>query len=173
MDQPPPGSDINVLDGLALVMGSAIGSVHILRIIRSGLSGAGWLMVWLTFAWVAITASGPFMYLARRYLRHLEGYPRIGDLLWALMGVPWLMTAVIQSALPATEPGQNPLFAGTLSVGLALACIIALGVVWRTWVMVSPEQASRLEAAPWTSRVGLILAIAWPIQCGLGMVVLS
>ena len=29
------------------------------------------------------------------------------------------------------------------------------------------------SSAPWTNRVGLILAIAWPIQCGLGMVVLS
>jgi hypothetical protein len=173
MEESQPGSDINVLDGLALVMGSAIASVHILGIIRNGLSGAGWLLVWVTFIWVAVTASGPFMFLARRYLRHLPGYPRTGDMLWALLGVPWLMTAVIQSALPGQEPGQNPLFAGTLSVGLALACIIALGVVWRTWVMVASEQAARLEGGPWTSRVGLILAIAWPIQCGLGMVVLS
>jgi len=46
-------------------------------------------------------------------------------------------------------------------------------VVWNTWVIVPPEQAARVEASPWTNRVGLILAIAWPIQCGLGMVVLS
>ena len=39
--------------------------------------------------------------------------------------------------------------------------------------MVPPDQAVRVESAPWTNRVGLILSIAWPIQCGLGMVVLS
>jgi hypothetical protein len=39
--------------------------------------------------------------------------------------------------------------------------------------MVPPHQAARVEAAPWSNRVGLILSIAWPIQCALGMVVLS
>jgi hypothetical protein len=173
MEESPPGSDLNVLDGIALVMGSAIASVHILRIMPNGPTGAGWVLVWLTFVWVAITASGPFIYLARRYLRHLPGHPRTGDLLWVLLGVPWLLTAVIQSALPGQEPSQNPLFAGTLSVGLAVASVVALGVVWRQWVMVPAERASVMEAGPWTNRVGLILAIAWPIQCGLGMIVLG
>lgn len=173
MDEPPPGSDLNVLDGIALVMGSAIASVHILRIMRSGLTAAGWVLVWLTFVWVAITASGPFIYLARRQLRHLPGHPRIGDLLWAMLGVPWLVTAVIQSALPGQDPSQNPLFAVSLSVGLALASLVSLGVVWRQWVMVPADRASVIEGGPWTNRVGLILAIAWPIQCGLGMIVLG
>jgi len=65
------------------------------------------------------------------------------------------------------------LFATTLTISLALSCLVALVVVWGTWVMVPPEQAARIEGAPWTNRVGLILAIAWPIQCGLGLVVLS
>ena len=65
------------------------------------------------------------------------------------------------------------LLATTLSLGLVTACLIALVVVWSTWVTVPPEQAAQVEAAPWTNRVGLILSIAWPIQFGLGMVVLS
>jgi hypothetical protein len=56
---------------------------------------------------------------------------------------------------------------------LAVVCLIALAVVWLTWVMVPPEQASRTASTPWTNRVGLILSIAWPIQCGLGMVVVT
>jgi hypothetical protein len=165
--------DINVLDGLALVMGSSIASVHILRIIRSGLSGLGWIMVWLTFACVALTATGPFIFLARRYSRRMPGYPKVGDRLWAILGLPWVVTAMIQSAGPGQEPRDNPLFAGSLGIGLAVACVIALVVVWATWVTVPPEQAERVEVGPWTNRVGLILSIAWPIQCGLGMVVLS
>ncbi len=39
--------------------------------------------------------------------------------------------------------------------------------------MVPPEQATQVEAGAWTNRVGLVLAITWPIQCGLGLVVLS
>ena len=167
------GRDITVLDGLALVMGSAIASVHILRIMRGGLSAGGWVMVCLTFTWVALTSSGPFIFLARRFSRRLAGYPKVGDWLWAIMGIPWLLTAIIQSALPGEDPRQNPLFSMTLSVSLVVACMICLAVVWGTWVMVSPEQAALVEADPWTNRVGLILSVAWPIQCGLGMVVLS
>jgi len=173
MERIDSGRDINVLDGIALVMGSAIASVHMLRVIRSGLSPAGWIMAWLTFLCVALTAAGPFIFLARRYSRKLRGYPKVGDWLWALLGVPWLITAIIQSVVPGEDPRHNPLFATTLSLSLAISCVIALAVVWGTWVMVPPEQAARVEAAPWTNRVGLILSIAWPIQCGLGMVVLS
>ena len=173
MERKDSGRDITVLDCLALVMGSAIASVHILRIMRSGLTAAGWVMVCLTFAWVALTSAGPFIFLARRYSRRLSGYPKVGDWLWAVMGLPWLVTAILQSALPGEDPRQSPLFSLTLSVSLAVACAICTAVVWGTWVMVPPERASVIEGQPWTNRVGLILSIAWPIQCGLGMVVLS
>jgi hypothetical protein len=173
MDRVDAGAGFSVLDGAALVLGSAIASIHTLRIMRSDLTGAGWIMIGLTFCWVALTATGPFLYLARRFARRLVDYPKIGDRLWALLGIPWLATAVVQSAAPGSEPRQNFLFTTTLSLGLGLACVITLGVVWNTWVMVPPEQAARVEAGPWTNRVGLILAIAWPIQCGLGMVVLG
>ena len=75
MERIDPGTDINVLDGVSLVMGSAIASVHILRLIRSEFTGAGWVMVWITFALVAVTATGPFIFLARRFSRRLPGYP--------------------------------------------------------------------------------------------------
>lgn len=163
----------SILDGGALVIGSAIASVHILGVRRWDPSGSGWLMAAITFSWIALTAAGPFIFLERRYARHLAEYPRIGDRLWALLGIPWILTALVESAAPSSEPRHNPWFVMTLSTGLAIACLIAVAVVWGTWVIVPPEQAARVEAAPWTNRVGLILAIAWPIQCGLGMVVLS
>jgi hypothetical protein len=173
MERVGSGDGFSVSDGLALVMGSAIASVHILGVRRWDLSAPGWFMVGLTFAWVAVTAAGPFVFMARRYGRRLPDYPQIGDRLWALLGIPWLVTALLQSASQGSEPQHGPLFTVSLTIGLAIVCLIALGVVWSTWVMVSPQQAARLEAAPWTNRVGLILSIAWPIQCGLGMIVLS
>jgi hypothetical protein len=173
MERIDTGDGLSVLDGGALVMGSAIASVHILWAMRGDLSGAGWFMMAITFTWVAITAAGPFIFLARRYVRRLSNYPKIGDRLWALLGIPWLASAVLQSAAPGSESRPNSLFAMTLSIGLGIACLIALAVVWSTWVMVSPAQAARIEAAPWTNRVGLILSIAWPIQWGMAMVVLS
>jgi hypothetical protein len=173
MERIDRGAGFSVLDGSALVMGSAIASIHILGVRRWELSGANWLMVALTFTWVALTAAGPFLFLERRYARRIPRYPQVGDRLWAILGIPWVMTALVQSAAPNSEPRHSPWLTLTLSTGLALACLIALAVVWSTWVIVPPEQAAQIEAAPWTNRVGLILSIAWPIQCGLGMVVLS
>src|SRR5262245_60336083 len=128
MDRSDTGGGFSVLDGTALVMGSAIASIHTLRLMRSDLTGAGWIMIWMTFTWVAITAAGPFLFLARRFARRLPDYPKIGDRLWALLGLPWLATAVVQSAAPGTEPRQDSLFATTLSAGLAIVCLITLGV---------------------------------------------
>lgn len=173
MERIDTGGGFSVLDGVAMVMGSAIASIHTLRVMRGDLTGAGWVMLWLTFAGVAVTATGPFLYLARRFARRVADYPKIGDRLWAMLGMPWVLTAVIQSATAGTGSRQGPLFMTTLVVGLGIVCLTALGVVWATWVMVPPEQASRVEVAPWTNRMGLILAIAWPVQCGLGLVVLN
>jgi hypothetical protein len=173
MERVDTGEGFSVLDGAAMVMGSAIASIHTLRVMRGDLTGAGWVMLWLTFAGVAVTATGPFLYLGRRFARRLADYPKLGDRLWAMLGVPWILTAVIQSATAGSEGRQGSLFAMALGVGLGVVSLIALGVVWSTWVMVSPEQAARVEVAPWTNRVGLILAIAWPVQCGLGLIVLS
>ncbi len=173
MERIDKGGGFSLLDGAALVAGAAIASVHVLGIRRADLSGPGWIMIALTFCWVAMTAAGPFLYLGRRFIRWLPNYPKIGDRLWALLGLPWCVTAVLQSATPGTEPRHNPLFSATLIVGLGAVCFTALIVVWCTWVMVPPDQAARVEVAPWTNRLGLILSIAWPIQCGLGMIVLS
>jgi hypothetical protein len=171
MERVDRGGGFSVLDGVALVMGSAIASIHSLRVIRGDMTVLGWSLLGMTFTGIAVTSTGPFLYLGRRFARKLPDYPKIGDRLWALLGTPWLLTAVIQSA--ESEPRQDSLFTLTLSVGLGLACVIALGVVWSTWVMVPPEQAARVAGSPWTNRVGLILAIAWPIQCGLGLIVLN
>ena len=60
-----------------------------------------------------------------------------------------------------------------LSIGLAVVSLIAMVVIWTTWVVVTPEQASQTFARPWTNRVGLLLSVAWPVQCGVGMVVIG
>jgi hypothetical protein len=168
-----PGGGFSVLDGAAIVTGAAVASIHIRRVIRDDLAAPGWVMIWGTFAWVALTAAGPFLFLVRRFLRRLPDYPKVGDRLWALLGVPWLVTAVIRSAAPVPAPRRDALFAGGLGVGLAVASLIALAVIWTRWVMVSPEEAARTASAPWTNRVGLLLSVAWPIQCGVGLVVIE
>ena len=163
----------SVLDGAALVAGAAVAAVHIRGAIDAEGLGLGWVMLWGTFFWVALTAAGPFLYLVRRYFRRLAGYPQVGDRLWAMLGLPWLLTALFQTGRKPGEPASTELVTAGLGVGLAVVSLIALGVVWSTWVMVSPQQASRTFSPPWTNRLGLVLAVAWPIQCGVGMVVIG
>ena len=69
MERIDNGEGFSILGRAALVIGSAIASIHILGVRRWDLSGAGWLMVALTFAWIAVTAAGPFVFLVRRYAR--------------------------------------------------------------------------------------------------------
>jgi hypothetical protein len=173
MEQAGTSGGFSVLDLAALVTGSAIASIHVLRVMRVNLAVGGWIMIGLVFTGVTLTAAGPFVFLVRRFARREPDYPKIGDRLWALLGIPWLASALLKSATPGNEPRYEPLFATTLSVGLGIVCMTALAVVWSTWVMVPPEQAARLETGAWTNRVGLIVSIAWPLQCGLGMIVLS
>lgn len=166
------GEGFSVLDGVALVVGAAVASVHLRCVISSEPVGGGWVIVWGTFAWVALTAAGPFVYLLRRYARSLPDYPKVGDRLWAMLGLPWLLTALLQTRSTVTE-APNEWLATILSVGLAVVSLIALSVVWRSWVVVTPERATQTFSGPWTNRVGLVLAVAWPLQCGLGLVVVG
>jgi hypothetical protein len=167
-----PIGGFSVLDGAALVAGAAVAAAHIRRTIDPDQNlGIGWVLLSGTFLWIAVTAAGPFIFLVRRYLRVFPNHPQVGDTLWALLGLPWLLTASSQTTGGATA--DREMLTIGLGLGLVVASAIALRVVWKTWVSVSPREASQAFAAPWTNRVGLALAIAWPIQCGLGMVVLG
>jgi|GEM_PF-1946918 len=168
-----PGDGFRVLDGGALVLGAAVASVHLRVIIRENLSMFGWVLLWWTFSWVAVTATGPFLLLMRRLSWPPEGYPRVGDRLWALLGLPWLISALARSALGPGTTAYDARMATGLMVGLVVVSLVALVVVWTTWENVTPEQAARTSSKPWTNRIGLGLAIAWPIQCGIGLVVIS
>jgi hypothetical protein len=163
------GGGFGVLDGAAMVIGAAVASVHIRGVIRDNLAAPGWALVWGTFAWVALTAAGPFLMAIRRFVRRLADYPKVGDFLWTVLGLPWLLTAVLRSA----APGDATLVAVGLFVGLGIASAIVMTVVWKRWVMVTPEVAARTASPPWTNRVGLFLSVAWPIQYGAVLVVID
>jgi hypothetical protein len=164
-----------LLDGAALVIGAAVASVHMREAVTKGLTPLGWVLVWVTFAGVALSAAGPFVFVARRYGRRPAGYPRIGDWLWALLGLPWLITALLRPSSSSTGVaiGRSlfEFYRLTLWIGLGSASLLALAVIWKNWVMAPPGQGMRESPTPWTERVGLILAIGWPLQCGFGLVV--
>ena len=52
--------------------------------------------------------------------------------------------------------------------------LVTMAVVWSRWVMVAPRGSlDEEESGGWSHRVGLALGVAWPLQCGLGMIVLG
>jgi hypothetical protein len=113
------------------------------------------------------------VFLGRRFGRRTAGYPRIGDLLWALWGLPWILTALLRTASPGSDPHRSELVGLGLTIGLGVAGTVALSVVWTKWVLLPPEQVRRAEPTPWTNRVGLVLSVAWPLQCAFGLLVME
>src|SRR5205085_1405954 len=80
-------------------------------------------------------------------------------------------TALIQTSGPGAGTRRGDLYVGGLSLGLGIACLIALVIVWKTWVIVPAERLARAAPSPWTHKVGLVLAVLWPLQCGFGLAV--
>jgi hypothetical protein len=138
-----------------------------------GLTGFGMAAIWSSFTWIALSAAGPFIFIVRRYVRRAPGYPRTGDWLWTLIGMPWILSALVRSFDADSRAQRGDMASWSLCLGLAVASLVALAVVWGTWVTVPPEQAARTGSHPWTNRLGLMLAVAWPLQCGLGMLMLG
>lgn len=171
--RPGPVRGLTLLDGAAMVTGAAVASVHVREVVPTGLPAVHWVLVWITFAGIALTAAGPFLFLGRWLGRLTPGYPRTGDLLWTMWGLPWLATALLRTASRGAGSRGNDLVSIILTGGLGLATLIALGVVWKTWVLVPAEQLRQAEPTPWTNRVGLVLSVAWPLQCGFGLIVLE
>lgn len=171
------GGDFTVLDGAALVIGAAVAAVHVRELAGRTLTGLGWSLFWLTFAGVGLSAAGPIVLLFRRFRGRRPGYPGVGDRLWALMGAPWLLTALLRP--PAAVAGARTVLSRGLSevytfglwAGVAVASVLALIVVGNTWVAVPSRSPRNDEPTPWTAKVGLVLAIGWPVQCGFGLVV--
>jgi hypothetical protein len=166
------GGGFTLLDGVALVIGSAVASVHLRALTYARLGGA-LALFWITFAGVALTSAGPFLFMARRFVRRTPDYPGIGDRLWAILGLPWMLTVAFSTTHSGSSVYRSDFYVAALGTGLAVSSVVALGTVWKTWVMAPPETARRRSAASWTDRLGLVLAVAWPLQCGLGLMVIG
>jgi len=167
---------VTVLDVVGLVTGGAVAAVHIRAAMPEGLSGAGWTLLWLSFAGIGLTAAGPFVIALRRLGRRTDGPARLGDRLWLALGLPWVASGLVRALDPSRAPAADGLGPADwiLMIGLGGSCLVALVVVWVVWVADSRSaEAAEIRWSPWSQRVGLILAVAWPVQCGLGLIVLG
>lgn len=167
------GDRLSLRDVAAFVAGTAVAAVHVRGVTEGGPLGPGWPLVWAAFAGLAVTAAGPFVYAGRRWSGGPMTCAGVGERLWGILGLPWLAAAVFQNGPVARNAAADGRLAAVVCAGVGLTSLIALVVTMATWVLVSPERASETFRRPWTNRVGLVLAIAWPVQCGLGLMVIG
>ncbi len=166
-----------VLDGAALVTGAAVASVHIKAAVPELVSLMDWTWAFVLFSWLSTTAAGPFIYLVRRFGTRPGGYPRVGDRLWGLAGLPWIVAALVKTGETTRELAAgrlDPAYVGCLSIGLALVTTISVPILAAKYLLVDPNAPPRATGpTPWTNRLGLALTVAWPIQCGVGLIVMG
>lgn len=162
-----------VLDGGAIVAGAAVSAVHLRGVIDEPFAGPGWILAWATFALVGLTAAGPFLFLYQRLQARRANTLRSGELVWAMLGIPWIVTALLATGTRDLTRAAPDLASNWLSISLAVACFLSMTVLWSKWVRLDPAGAAENFSGPWTNRVGLVLAVAWPLQCGMGLVVVG
>jgi hypothetical protein len=175
-DRADAGGGFTVLDGVALVTGAAVASVHIRSAVPELDDLGDWAFAWCLFCWLSVTSAGPFIYLVRRFFTRPTGYPRLGDRLWLMAGLPWLIAAMVRTGEPSAEvvSGRlDPAYVGCLTIGLTLMAIVAVPVMAARYLLVDPLKPRVPEPSPWTHRFGLMLTVAWPIHCGVGLVVMG
>jgi hypothetical protein len=173
---------VTMLDAAALVTGGAVASVHFREFEDEigGLTLLGWALLVPAFAWLALTAAGPFVFLVRRFSRRPEGYPGPDDWLWLAFGLPWVVAALVRSAAGDLPESANSAYAACLFVGLAAAIVLALARLRRLLPRIEPAGTGPVPVPPgppprpavsWTGQIGRAVAVAWPLQLGLGLVV--
>jgi hypothetical protein len=163
---------LTMFDAAALVTGGAVASVHFRPFEDEigDLTPLGFSFLILAFAWLAMTAAGPFVYLVRRYGRRRAGYPSVPDLLWLAFGLPWAIAALYRSGAGNLSTTANILYGNTLFIGLALASGLAVFQLKRTWDALDSARSPKPRRT-WTEWIGTAIAVAWPLQLGLGFVV--
>ena len=166
-------SRLNLLDIGAIVTGASFASVHVRLTLPDprGLPERAWGAVLL--AWLTVTSAGPFFYLVRRFRtvpKHF--YPLMGDRLWGLWGCPRVVAAIVGSGQRsvADHAGRlDPAYVGSLGIGLFLATIIAVPILASRYL----RGTRHADSTNWTQWVGLTLTATWPLQCGVGLVVMG
>ena len=170
MSDPIERGGLTMLDGAALVTGAAVASVHFREFAGelARLDLRGWAMVSVAYTWLALTSAGPFVFLVRRSGRRPSGYPGVGDVSWLAIGSPWLIAALFISASGGSFNPANGFYTNALWIALYVVSAIGMVGLLRTWPAVGPKPQRR----SWTDAVGRAIAATWPLQLGLGFVVI-
>lgn len=153
---------LTVLDAAALVLGAAVASVHARPAFVEQANGVGWVAVLPAFLAMAVTSSGPFLGLSRRWAEGTAPAPADGIRYWSALGLPWIAAALVRAAAPWARGVVQVI----LVSGLLVASAYVVVELWRTRIRLSDEQVPRtpVESGHWTGPFGTAMAVAWPLQ---------
>jgi hypothetical protein len=165
----------NLLDAVAIVTGAAVASVHVRERIDPGghLTTIGGGLLVASFLFLSLTSTGPILYFVRKFLRHTHRYPRDGDRVWMMLGLPWFVVALWRSSLgPVPSRLALERTAGMLQVGIGLAAVYSTWMLIKRWRELAPPPNGEPDpprVTPASSRIGFALGAAWPLQLGLAL----
>jgi hypothetical protein len=168
------GGGFRLRDSVALVMGSAVAAVH-LRMAAREATGAGWILAWLAFMGIGVTAAGPFELLMARIWRIRRA--SMGDVVWCVLGVPWVLMSPF--AMGWGSRGRDVGWMhGVYEIGLTMlvggASVFVFGLMWMRWIGRIESGGGVVDrVGGWTDRLGFGLGVCWPLQCGFALVVLG
>ncbi|ADV60811.1 hypothetical protein Isop_0214 [Isosphaera pallida ATCC 43644] len=145
-----------VLDGVSLVAGGAIASLHLRDVVPSDPSSASALMALAMIVGIGVTASGPLIVGLHAWSAQGWVRPSRGEWVWALAGLPWIGAALARIVFGVPPQGATTMLAGTLVVwasALGFGLWIAAGEDdWEERTDVELRSASSIPSTAATIR---------------------
>ncbi len=160
---------LSTLDGVALVTGAAMASIHV-RALFTDLPGPFTIaLIVVLFCWMSLASAGPFVFAVRRFVRHLGNYPGLGDRLWLLAGVPWILAGVVRTGSTSSnlDPGSDRPYAA------ALIGSVSVAIGWGLLIVLRHGAAACVANRSWTEWAGLLCTGLWPLQALTAFVILN
>jgi len=161
---------ITVTDAIALVIGYSVAGYVFHRTIftvhEAGAIGLT-IMAVLSFAWLGIACSGPFVLGLRRLQHGRRAKLTPGEAIWVLQGMLWIAVGIARRLRIfdiVTMTNTASYIAATAAAAAPLLCIL----LW--WF--ERHRAPR-DGANWCHRAGILCAAAWPIAWTLAAFLLG
>lgn len=167
-----PEPSWSLLHIVAIVTGAAVASMHLKdrAVFGDELNEFGVALLIVVFLFLAVAATGPFLYGIHRLVYRKPDALFSGESAWLVLGLPWLITALWRSVFDSgisTTAGQRWLL--FLWVMLGASCLYAAVVAVIRFRRTAPgTEGQKGKMAPGLlsliDTIGGTLALLWPFQ---------
>jgi hypothetical protein len=149
---------------LAAMTGVAIAAFNLRAAITDNRDSGEMIFFALVGLGIALTAAGPTMWFLGQ--RPRIAAERMGPMLWAILGAPWWIATLDLSLELPGHLSLYQLIVGPMIWVINVLALVALILGWSATVVRNTGRP-----VSWSQGIGMALAVAWPVQIGLGLVV--